>query len=128
MSEDDWFDLSEPVPALAYVRTSTSIRKYRLFALACWNRVRSYFQFNEAWKGFRLVDQVTEGQITESSVEQYRNGLAERAFWWIDCYREERENNCRCDLLHAIRDSLESTNSFLGTPEPSVHYHNFGGR
>jgi len=69
MSESDWLSANDPTPMLEFLLASASLRKQRLFAVACCNRVRHLLVDERSRNAVALAERFANGAATEQELE-----------------------------------------------------------
>jgi hypothetical protein len=113
MNEQTWLQCTEPELMLDYLRGITSVRKARLFAVACCRRIWHIFLDHKArsWIDIaeRMADSLPVGnELTEALDHGWYMG-----FQHIDGFRKERENNIQYHSIFAAYNALEDDHAFL---------------
>jgi hypothetical protein len=77
MTEEQWLAATDPTPMLEALRASgrASVRKLRLFTLACCNRVRHLVPEHMEQQEFKFPDVFTAGRVEELDARLFRAGL-----------------------------------------------------
>lgn len=94
MTEARWYECRDPVAALHFLEGRTSERKRRLFAVACCRRIEHLItQFKGAFRAVVLGERIANGEQPTEEACGLVSQLQGSAFWLIDGYRQEKENN-----------------------------------
>jgi hypothetical protein len=102
MTEEQWSGCCDPGMMLSYARTRIGDRKPRLLAVACCRRIEHLvLKSKRAYRGVVIAERLVDGMSVEEYVRDYRDGLANEAFRWIDCHRPEREPNYMYNAIQA---------------------------
>ena len=101
MTEEEWRRSQNPSEMLGFLHRSASVRKHRLFAVACCRRISPLIPSERGRRWVEMAEQLADGLPVGDDPEAERRDHWE-AFQHIDGYRRERVNNyCWLALLAA---------------------------
>jgi hypothetical protein len=113
MTEAEWLTCTDPDPMLDFLGEGASLRKHRLFAVACCRRVWPLLPSARGRLWVEIAEFLADGRPVEGDLEAERHEHWE-AFQHIDGFRRERENNIRWHALLAAQGAIQDADTFLG--------------
>jgi hypothetical protein len=66
-------------------------------------------RFKGAWRAVVLAERIADGAVVSDEASRLRRELPERAFLWIDGFRQEKENNIMWRVALAAAACLSDT-------------------
>jgi hypothetical protein len=113
MTEQEWLQGTDLDLMLDYMRGKTSVRKVRLFAVACCRRIWHIFIDHKARSWIDIAERLADGlPVGDELTEALRDGWY-MGFKHIDGYKTERSNNIQYHSIFAACDALEDDQAFL---------------
>jgi hypothetical protein len=113
MTEAEWLACTETAPMLGFLRTKASVRKFRLFAVACCRRISPLILKTKL--GYRAVmaaERMADHLNVSEDLGQLYESLSYEAFCWIDGCHEKKLNQMLFYAAYAACDGLEDEDSF----------------
>ena len=112
MTEDEWLASAEPGTMLSFVRGRSSVRKLRLFAVACCRKIWGIYRGKLSCRGVVLAERLADGLPVEEDLPRFLDDLHYEGFKEIDGHRQEKENRIRWHLVLASYNSLQAFDEF----------------
>jgi hypothetical protein len=100
---------------LQFLQGRISVRKARLFAIACCRRIWHILTNQEGRDALAVAGQFAEGELTFEQVCELHDHLWHISFSAIDGFRREKENNLICTSVGAVSETLQEERFFLDT-------------
>ncbi|WP_238389243.1 hypothetical protein [Urbifossiella limnaea] len=119
-----WVGFNDAWLMVDWIGTHLSERKHRLLAVACCRRIDELIlHFPQALRAVVLAERIADGGPVTIEAMTLRRDMPERAFLWIDGYRQEKKNNL---MYHA---GNAAANCLAGIPAPPNSWAgSYGGR
>jgi hypothetical protein len=112
MSDSEWMNLRANLRRL---EGKVSMRKMRLFAIACCLRVEFLMTDEDAWgrQALELAEKMVEQPVKSAEVEEVRDRAWYAGFRLIDGFRKESDLNARSNAIfaayHALQEASDPT-------------------
>jgi hypothetical protein len=118
VTEADWRTCPDPAPLLHVLRGRGSVRKWRLYAVACCRRIDHLFRDERSYRAIEIAARYADGAATEKEVQAARSAAQQAQEEAAEAaYTEEAESNfcltpayaaacCRCGAASAARSTL----------------------
>jgi hypothetical protein len=126
MTEAEWLECTDPRQMLGFMHGKASVRKFRLFAVACCRRIESLVLKTQL--GYRAVvaaERMADGLQISENLERLQARLYDEGFQWIDGYRQEKINRVLYEAASAALHALQDGQVFLGN-SPARFFDSYG--
>ncbi len=117
MTEQEWLTCGDPGPALEFLRGKASVRKFRLFAVACCRQIEPLVL--KTALGYRAViaaERMADGRTVDEDLEGFVGRLAREGSSWVwDGSGQTREKDIIASAAQAAAYALDEEGVLLGS-------------